>query len=84
MKFAEAVEVLKQGGRVSRELWHGGTFLMIEPLREEVIAADSPHPAAGCTLTRAPQLVLVDPLGGAHAYQLNASDLTADWCAVTN
>lgn len=34
MKFAEAMEMIQQGGRVSREGWHGACFVFIEPERK--------------------------------------------------
>lgn len=77
MTFAEALDVLKQGGRVSREVWHGAQFLMVEPPRKV-------DPGTDITGYEA-YLVLRDHLGWARPFWLDWRDVSADdWSAVTN
>jgi hypothetical protein len=85
MTSHEAVELLKQGGRVSREIWHGAVFLAIEPARTFTIGEQ--HPASGLlpSVTYRPRLMRFDHLGFAEPYGLTAEDIaTDDWSAVTN
>jgi hypothetical protein len=85
MTFAEALDVLKQGGRVSREAWAGAMFLCVQPQVKVDLPEDHPaHPLVP-TLLFYPQLLRVDLMGVAKLYDLPWSDVMSDdWTAVTN
>lgn len=83
MTFSEALDVLKQGGRVSREVWHGSTFLCVHPETKVKLAEDHPAHALTPVVVLGSTLLRVDMMGRADLYRLQWVDVTADdWTIV--
>jgi len=83
MTFGEALDVIKQGGRVSREAWHGARFVFSEPARTFEPAEGHPLHGFASPATYRGCLMICDTMV-LDPWHPQVDDYADDWCEVRN